>query len=1349
MAESKSGENPKSGGPIPVVRSVVSNAKFDVEKFDGRNNFGMWQCEVMDVLAQQELDVTLEDKPEEMSEADWKKLNRQACGTIRLCLAKDQKYFVMKESMAKELWNKLEDKYMTKGIENKLYLKRKFFGFRYVEGTSMPEHLNNLNKILADLQNLDVKIDDEDKAVVLINSLPDTYEHLATTLMYGKDTLKFDDVSNALTNDEYRRKDKQAHSRSSGALIVRGRSESKKPSGRNRSASRKRGTSSNRKFPAKDECAFCRQKGHWRKDCPKLQTKGKEHKANVVSMETEDSDSDVALAGTSFDCHSEGWIMDSACTFHICPNKELFSSLDLIDGGVVLMGNDVACKTKGIGKIRLKLHDGSARVLKEVRYVPDMKKNLISLGVLESKGYKITMENGIMKVISGALVMMKATRKNNLYHLQGTTIVGAAATISDNSKKVIPNNNKLWHMKLGHAGEKALQGLAKQGLLDGATTGKFGFCEHCILGKQTRVKFGTAIHNTKGTLDYVHTDVWGPTKVPSLGGKHYFVTFVDDFSRKIWVYSMKHKDEVLGIFLTWKKMIETQTGRRIKRLRSDNGGEYTSDPFLKICQDEGIVRHFTVSRTPQQNGVAERMNRTILEKVRCMLSSAGLGKSFWAEAVNYACHLINRLPTAAIDGKTPTEVWSGKPANDYDKLHVFGCPAYFHVRDSKLDPRAKKAVFLGFSTGVKGYRLWCPELKKVILSRDVTFNDDEMVRKCKMENSQIEESDHSTGKTTQQVELEVPKVSVQPEQINFPVETEEEISDEVEEEAPTQRSLQQPDSIAVSRPRREIRKPARYTDTVAYALPITEEDIPLTYREAISNSDKARWKEAMGEEMQSLYKNQTWKVVQLPKGKKAIGCKWVYTKKEGPAEQDGVRFKARLVAKGYAQKEGIDYNEVFSPVVKHSSIRVLLALVAQFDLELVQLDVKTAFLHGDLEEDIYMTQPDGFKVAGKENLVCKLNRSLYGLKQSPRQWYKRFDQFMMRQKYTRSQFDHCVYFRKLQDGTFIYLLLYVDDMLIACKSIVEIDRLKTQLKNEFEMKDLGEAKKILGMEITRERARGIVCLTQKQYLKKVLKRFGMDQNTKPTTTPLAPHFKLSAAMSPSTDEERDHMAHVPYANLVGSLMYAMVCTRPDISQAVSMVSRYMHAPGKGHWQAAKWILRYILGTVDVGLKFERVNSGLDQILVGYVDSDYAGDLDKRRSTTGYVFTLAGGPVSWRSTLQTTVALSTTEAEYMAVADAIKEAIWLHGLIEDLGILQKNVKVLCDSQSAIHLAKNQVHHARTKHIDVRFHFVREIMEEGDILLQKIGTADNPADMLTKVVTGAKFKHCLGLANIVKI
>ena len=258
----------------------------------------------------------------------------------------------------------------------------------------------------------------------------------------------------------------------------------------------------------------------------------------------------------------------------------------------------------------------------------------------------------------------------------------------------------------------------------------------------------------------------------------------------------------------------------------------------------------------------------------------------------------------------------------------------------------------------------------------------------------------------------------------------------------------------------------------------------------------------------------------------------------------------------------------------------------------------------------------------------------------------------------------------------------------------------------------------------------------------------MNEKSKPVSTPLAPHFKLSALMSPKNDAEREYMSKVPYASVVGSLMYAMVCTRPDISQAVGVVSRYMHDPGKEHWQAVKWILRYILNTVDIGLVFQQDKQD-GQCVVGYCDSDYAGDLDKRRSTTGYVFTFAKAPVSWKSTLQSTVALSTTEAEYMAVTEAVKEAIWLQGLLGELGMEQKHIKVHCDSQSAIHLAKNQVYHARTKHIDVRYHFVREILEEGGVIIQKIRTTENPADMMTKVVTAVKFKHCLDLVNIVKI
>ena len=411
----------------------------------------------------------------------------------------------------------------------------------------------------------------------------------------------------------------------------------------------------------------------------------------------------------------------------MCFRKEWFFNFTELDGGVVYLADNQPCKKAGIGSISLKNHDGSTKVLTDFWYIPKLEKNLISLGTLESKGFTIIMQNGILKVISGALVVMKGIKRNNLYLYQGSTAVGTIAAVSEADK--VAEMSRLWHMRLGHAGEKSLQTLAMQGLLKGAKTCKLDFCEQCVLGKQKRGKFGIAIHYTEGILDYIHTDIWGPTKTASLGGKHYFVTFVDDFSRRVWVYTMKSKDEVFETFLVWKKMVENQTGRKIKVLRSENGTEYRNDQFSIFCKKEGISRHFTVRDTPQQNGVAERMNRTLLEKVRCMLSNAGLGKQFWAEAVMYGSHLIYRLPSAALNGKTPFEVWSGKPINDYDTLHVFGSTAYYHVKESKLDPRAKKALFMGVTLGVKGYRLWCLSSKKIISSRDVTFDESAMLKK--------------------------------------------------------------------------------------------------------------------------------------------------------------------------------------------------------------------------------------------------------------------------------------------------------------------------------------------------------------------------------------------------------------------------------------------------------------------------------------------------------------------------------------------------------------------------------------------------------------------------------------------
>jgi hypothetical protein len=366
--------------------------------------------------------------------------------------------------------------------------------------------------------------------------------------------------------------------------------------------------------------------------------------------------------------------------------------------------------------------------------------------------------------------------------------------------------------------------------------------------------------------------------------------------------------------------------------------------------------------------------------------------------------------------------------------------------------------------------------------------------------------------------------------------------------------------------------------------------------------------------------------------------------------------------------------------------------------------------------------------------VCKLRRSLYGLKQAPRQWYKKFDSFMCSTGFTRCNADHCCYVKSFKNS-YIILLLYVDDMLIAGASIEEINKLKNQLSKQFAMKDLGAAKQILGMRIIRDRANSTLKISQAEYVKKILNRFSMD-GAKSVSTPLGSHFRLTKDQSPKTDQEKSYMSKVPYASAIGSLMYAMVCTRPDIAHAVGVVSRYMSNPGKQHWEAVKWTLRYLKGTSDMSLCF----TGADLKLQGYVDADLAGDVDSRKSTTGFVYTLGGTAVCWTSRLQKIVALSTTEAEYVAVTEAGKEMVWLQGFLDELG--RKNEKGILhsDSQSAIFLAKNPAYHSRTKHIQLRYHFIRSLLESEQLLLEKICGTENPADMLTKGVTIEKLKLC---------
>ena len=395
----------------------------------------------------------------------------------------------------------------------------------------------------------------------------------------------------------------------------------------------------------------------------------------------------------------------------------------------------------------------------------------------------------------------------------------------------------------------------------------------------------------------------------------------------------------------------------------------------------------------------------------------------------------------------------------------------------------------------------------------------------------------------------------------------------------------------------------------------TEE--PTTIQEALNSSAKVKWKEALDSEYTSLIKNRAWNLVELPKGRKPVGCRWVFKIKHN-ANGAVERYKARLVAKGYSQEEGIDYEETFSPVARYTSIRSGLAIANQLDLELHQMDVQTAFLNGELEEEIYMLQPEGYKEKGKENFVCKLNKSIYGLKQASRCWFKTMDAYMKNNDYEQCQADSCLYVKRV-GAEFIIIALYVDDMLLACSSKQLLQNEKEALQKRFCMKDLGEARYCLGIQIERNRAEKRMLLHQSTYLSNLLRKYGM-QNCKEVSTPQVTGSTLLANEADPVDKQR-------YQALIGSLTYAVTATRPDIAQSLGSVNQFSSNPSGEHWQSVKRILRYIKGTLDWGIQFDGSKEEGVQ-LSGFVDADWGGNVNGRKSQSGYMFTICGGVVSW-------------------------------------------------------------------------------------------------------------------------
>ena len=505
---------------------------------------------------------------------------------------------------------------------------------------------------------------------------------------------------------------------------------------------------------------------------------------------------------------------------------------------------------------------------------------------------------------------------------------------------------------------------------------------------------------------------------------------------------------------------------------------------------------------------------------------------------------------------------------------------------------------------------------------------------------------------------------------------------------------------------------------------------PSTFDEAAGHEE---WKRAMSEELKSINDNKTWMLTDAPPGVKPIGLKWVFKIKRD-ADGNITRHKARLVAKGYVQRAGVDFDEVFVPVARMESVRFLLAIAAHYGWTVHHLDVKSAFLNGDLAEEVYVEQPPGHAIRGKERKVYRLHKALYGLRQAPRAWNAKLDSSLRSLGFRCSEAEHAVYVRG-SGGNLLLVGVYVDDLVVVGADPTEVDRFKKEMARLFSMSDLGSLHYYLGIEV-RQGTKGIT-LCQGAYADKIIEKAGL-RGCNPCSTPMEPRLKLSKTSSnPPVDKTL-------YRSVVGSLRY-LVHTRPDIAFAVGYVSRFMEAPTTEHWSAVKHLLRYIAGTRSYGCVYRRGEGALE--LIGFSDADHAGDSDDRKSTSGVFFFLGQNPVSWQSQKQRVVALSSCEAEYIAGATAACQGVWLSRLLADL----VNAKVIApllyiDNKSALALAKNPVLHERSKHIDVRFHFIRDcISSETDY----IRTGDQLADLLTKPLPRERLLELRGRSGVVKI
>ncbi|WJX83468.1 hypothetical protein P8452_66129 [Trifolium repens] len=626
-----------------------------------------------------------------------------------------------------------------------------------------------------------------------------------------------------------------------------------------------------------------------------------------------------------------------------------------------------------------------------------------------------------------------------------------------------------------------------------------------------------------------------------------------------------------------------------------------------------------------------------------------------------------------------------------------------------MDPKSDEGIFLGYSLTSRAYRVFNNRTRTMMESINVVIDD------CSDNVPDVDpDVDTSHPKPEDSEVVEIPEKTDQQEDVT-PVNKGPSVR--VQKNHPKELIIGSPESGVMTRSR----------EVVSNACFVSKVE-PKNVKEALTDEF---WIEAMQEELNQFKRNEVWDLVPRPEGVNIIGTKWVYRNK---FDESGVvtRNKARLVAQGYSQIEGVDFDETFAPVARLESIRLLLGVACILKFKLFQMDVKSAFLNGYLNEEVYVEQPKGFVDPNYPDHVYRLKKALYGLKQAPRAWYERLTKFLVQQGYRKGETDKTLFVRE-EKGKFVIAQIYVDDIVFGGMSDPMVKMFVNQMQSEFEMSLVGELTYFLGLQV--KQMEDTIFISQSKYAKNIVKKFGME-NANHKRTPAATHLKLSK------DEHGVSVDQSLYRSMIGSLLY-LTASRPDISFAVGVCARYQAEPKMSHLNQVKRILKYVSGTSDYGILYSH---GEDTRLLGYCDADWAGSADDRKSTSGGCFFLGSNLISWFSKKQNCVSLSTAEAEYIAAGSSCSQLLWMKQMLGEYNVQQDVLTLYCDNLSAINISKNPIQHSRTKHIDIRHHFIRDLVEDNIVTLEHVATENQLADIFTKALDANRFEALRGKLGI---